>query len=123
MTTLAIIGLVLGLVVFCLVVYLLNETLKPLLKISQDVQSALTAPMLERGVPGTELIETTRRLVDPVPGLAGAYLQKLGLVPRPPAPAPVASPSYSSFSSPFAAPAPPAASGSSSPFDTKLFGR
>ena len=122
MTALAIIGLVLGLVVFCLVVYLLNETLKPLLKISEDVQSALTAPMLERGVPGTELIETTRRLVDPVPGLAGAYLQKLGLVPRPPAP--VASPSYSSFSSPFAAPAPPpASSGAASPFDTKLFGR
>ena len=46
MTTLAIIGLVLGLVIFCLVVYLLNETLKPLLKISEDVQSALTAPML-----------------------------------------------------------------------------
>ena len=120
MTTLAIIGLVVGLVVFCLVVYLLNETLKPLLKISEDVQSALTAPMLERGVPGTELIETTRRLVDPVPGLAGAYLQKLGLVPRPQAPPPMAS----SFSSPFAAPAPPpVSSGAASPFDTKLFGR
>lgn len=120
LNVLAIIGLVVGLVVFCLVVYLLNETLAPLRKILADLQSAQTAPMLERGVPGTELVSTTRQLVEPVPGLALAYLQKLGLTPRPQAPAaPVAS---SPFMSPPPAPAPVASAGAS-PFDTKLFGR
>jgi hypothetical protein len=86
---LAIIGLVVGLVVFGVVIFLLSNTLKPLLKVSSDVQLALTAPMLERGVPGTEQLGQTRRLAESVPPLAIAYLQKLSLSPAAPAaPAP-----------------------------------
>ena len=48
MTVLAIIGLVLGLVVFALVVKLLNDTLTPLRAVLADVQNAKTAPMRGR---------------------------------------------------------------------------
>lgn len=76
---LAIIGLVIGLVVFGVVIFLLQSTLSPLLKINADVQDAKTAPMLERGVPGTEQLGRTQQLAQSVPPLAVAYLQKLGL--------------------------------------------
>ena len=86
---LAVIGLALGLVVAALVVKLLNDTLKPLLAIKDDVMNANTAPMLKNGVPGTEQLGTTRRLAESVPPLALAYLAKLGAgAPPPPAPAP-----------------------------------
>ena len=87
MTVLAIIGLVLGLVVLLVVIKLLNDTLKPLLSILADVQNAKTAPMLERGVPGTEQLGQTRQLAESVPPLALAYLEKLGASPAPPPPA------------------------------------
>ena len=76
-TVLAIIGLVVGLVVLLVVIWLLNNTLAPLRSVLADVESARTAPMLERGVPGTDQLGQTRRLADSVPPLALAYLQKL----------------------------------------------
>lgn len=76
---LAIIGLVVGLVVFAVVVLLLNSTLAPLRKVLVDVQDAQTAPMLERGVKGTDQLGRTQQLASSVPPLAVAYLQKLGL--------------------------------------------
>jgi len=91
MTALAIIGLVVGLVVLLVVIKLLNDTLTPLRNILADVQNAATAPMLERGVPGTEQLGQTRQLAESVPPLALAYLQKLGANPAP-APAPAYAP-------------------------------
>lgn len=85
---LAVIGLVLGLVIFLLVVKLLNDTLTPLLAIRDDVENAVTAPMLTAGVPGTEQLGTTRRLSEGVPPLALAYLAKLGAGAPPAAPPP-----------------------------------
>jgi hypothetical protein len=91
---LAVIGLVIGLVVLFVVIWLLNDVLAPLRRISSDVQDALKAPMLERGVPGTDQLGATRRLAESVPDLALAYLQKLSLSSGnggpAPAPAPVA---------------------------------
>ena len=87
MTVLAIIGLVVGLVVLLVVIKLLNDTLTPLRSILADVQNAKTAPMLERGVPGTDQLGQTRRLAESVPPLALAYLAKLGASPAPPPPA------------------------------------
>jgi len=76
---LAIIGLVIGLVVFGLVVFLLNGVLSPLRKVLADVQDAQTAPMLEHGVKGTDQLGRTQQLAQSVPPLAVAYMQKLGL--------------------------------------------
>ncbi len=102
MTVLAIIGLVLGLVVLLVVIKLLNDTLTPLRRILADVQGAHTAPLLERGVPGTEQLDQTRRLAESVPDLAVRYLQKLGLSVNTDAPARLTA------AAPAAAPAPPA---------------
>lgn len=88
MTVLAIVGLVVGLVVLVVVVKLLNDTLTPLRSILADVQNAKTAPMLERGVPGTDQLGQTRRLAESVPPLALAYLAKLGARAAPPPPPP-----------------------------------
>jgi hypothetical protein len=90
---LAIIGLVVGLVVLLVVINLLHGTLSPLRRILVDVKFAKTAPMLERGVPGTDQLGQTRRLAESVPALALAYLNKLGASPAPPpayTPAPAA---------------------------------
>jgi hypothetical protein len=87
-STLAIIGLVVGLVVFALVIFLLQSTLTPLRRVLADVENANTAPMLQRGVPGTDQLGQTRRLADSVPPLALAYLAKLGLAGKAAAPAP-----------------------------------
>jgi hypothetical protein len=105
---LALIGLAIGLIVLFVVIWLLNGVLAPLRRILTDLQSALTAPMLKRGVTGTEQLATTRRLAEPVPELALAYLQKLGPVAR--AEAPAASP----------APAPEAAAPEESNGDSRL---
>jgi hypothetical protein len=90
-SVLAVIGLVVGLVVLGVVIFLLSNVLAPLRRILHDLQSARTAPMLERGVPGTEQLGTTRRLADSVPDLAVAYLQRLSLPARPPEPKPAMS--------------------------------
>ena len=95
---LAVIGLVVGFVVLLVVIWLLSQVLAPLRKVLGDVTSANTAPMLTRGVPGTDQLGTTRRLADSVPPLALAYLAKLGLAGKAATPAPTQA---------FAAPPPP----------------
>ena len=100
---LAIIGLVVGLVVLLVVINLLHGTLSPLRRILVDVQFAKTAPMLERGVPGTEQLGQTRRLAESVPALALAYLNKLGASPAPP---PAYTPAPAAYTPAPAAPAP-----------------
>jgi hypothetical protein len=92
-TVLSIVGLVLGLVVLVVVISLLNGVLSPLRRILADLRSAKTAPMLERGVPGTDQLGATRRLAVSVPDLALRYLQKLSSRPAAaPEPAPAAPP-------------------------------
>jgi hypothetical protein len=100
-TVLALIGLAIGLIVLLVVIWLLANVLAPLRSILRDLQSARTAPMLERGVPGTDQLGTTRRLAESVPDLALAYLQKLSLPAKPPEPAQAPEPTVSA-----AAPAP-----------------
>jgi len=97
MQVLAIIGLVVGVVVLLVVIKLLNDTLTPLRKILADVQGAHSAPLLTRGVPGTEQLGQTRQLAQSVPALALAYLSKLGANP---APRPAAPPSYAAPAAP-----------------------
>lgn len=100
-TVLAIVGLLLGLAVLGVVIYLLNDVLAPLRRISADVTEANKAPMLTKGIHGAEQLGTTRRLADSVPPLAIAYLNKLSLPQRP-------APATLSASAPPAAPPPPA---------------
>jgi hypothetical protein len=85
-TVLAIVGLVVGLVVLLVVINLLHGVLTPLRSVLADVQSAKTAPMLERGIPGTDQLGQTRRAAESIPPLALAYLQKLSVAPAPPPP-------------------------------------
>jgi hypothetical protein len=76
---LALIGLVVGLVVLVVVIGLLNGILASLRQVLRDVRSAQSAPLLERGVQGTDQLARTRRLAESVPEPAVAYMQKLGL--------------------------------------------
>jgi hypothetical protein len=78
-TVLALIGLVIGLLVLLVVIYLLNGVLAPLRAVLRDVRSAQTAPVLERGVQGVDQLDRSQRLAQSVPDLAVAYMQKLGL--------------------------------------------
>ena len=105
-TVLAVIGLVVGLVVLGVVILLLSNVLAPLRSILRDLQSAKTAPMLERGIPGTDQLGATRRLAESVPELALAYLQKLSLPAKPaePEPAPAMSAAAPAQSQPDQAP-------------------
>jgi hypothetical protein len=100
-TVLAIIGLVLGLVVLFVVIWLLRDVLSPLRRISADLTEANKAPMLKKGIPGADQLGQTRQLAESVPPLALAYLNKLALGPRPAAPPPPTAPA--------AAPPPPPA--------------
>jgi hypothetical protein len=106
-TVLAVIGLVLGLVVLGVVIWLLNDVLRPLRRISADITEANKAPMLKKGIPGADQLSTTRRLAESVPPLALAYLSKLSLGPRP---APAAPAPTATYTAP--APAAPVAVGS-----------
>ncbi len=76
---LALLGLVVGLVVLGVVIYLLNDILTPLRRALVDLNDAKTAPLLQHGVRGTEQLARTQQLANQVPELAGAYLTKLGL--------------------------------------------
>jgi hypothetical protein len=118
-TVLAIIGLVLGLVVLGVVIWLLNDVLRPLRRISADITEANKAPMLKKGIPGADQLSTTRRLAESVPPLALAYLSKLSLGPRP---APAAPAPTATYTPPAPAPAAPvaAASGADSHGDSTL---
>lgn len=93
MNALIIIGLVVGVVIALLVIFLLQSTLNPLRAVLKDIELAHTAPMLTRGVPGTDQLSQTRRLAEQVPGLALAYLAKLGAAPAAAAPPPPSFPS------------------------------
>jgi hypothetical protein len=106
---LAVIGLVVGLIVLGVVIFLLSNVLAPLRSILRDLQSAKTAPMLERGVPGTDQLGTTRRLAESVPELALAYLQKLSLPAKAPEPEPEPAMSTAAFAQTQPDPAPPPA--------------
>lgn len=108
-TVLALIGLVVGVIVLVVVIGLLQGTLSPLRAVLADVKDAHTAPMLERGIPGTDQLGQTRRLADSVPNLAMAYLQKLGAMPAPAAYTPPP-PAYGGTPAYNPPPAPPPAS-------------
>lgn len=108
-TVLAVIGLVIGLVVLLVVIWLLNDVLAPLRRILADLRSAKTAPMLERGVPGTDQLGATRRLAESVPDLAIRYLGKLSLAVNTDAPARASAPAARA---PAPAPSPPPAAAS-----------
>jgi hypothetical protein len=116
-TVLAIVGLVLGLVVLGVVIWLLNDVLRPLRRICADIVEANKAPMLKKGIPGADQLSTTRRLAESVPPLALAYLGKLGARPAAPAAAPPPAP-MAAASAP--TPAPAAGSGADSHSDSTL---
>jgi hypothetical protein len=119
LNVLAFIGLFLGLIVLLVVIWLLHGTLSPLRKILADLKDAKTAPMLERGVPGTDQLGVTRRLADSVPALALAYLQKLSMAPAPPAPAPAAAVPAAAAPAPAWTP-PPAPAAPAAPAGTQV---
>lgn len=98
-TVLALVGLAIGLIVLLVVAALLQGILSLLSTILADVRSAQTAPLFQRGVQGGDQLERTRRLAEPVPDLAAAYLVKLGLpvnteAPRETFPDPGPAPGY-----------------------------
>jgi hypothetical protein len=74
---LAVIGLLVGLVILGVVVTMLQAVYAPIRSIKRDAEAAATAPMLDRGIQGLDALGRTRQLANTVPGLAGAYLQKL----------------------------------------------
>jgi hypothetical protein len=117
---LAVIGLLIGLVVLVVVIWLLNDVLTPLRRTSSDVQDALTAPMLTRGVPGTDQLGATRRLAESVPDLALAYLQKLSLSSGNGSPAPAPAPAAMAPTPTAAAPAPPAQTAADADAESRL---
>jgi hypothetical protein len=106
---LSVIGLVVGLIVLFVVIWLLNDVLAPLRRTSSDLRDALTAPMLERGVPGTDQLGATRRLAESVPDLALSYLQKLSLSSGNGGPAPAPAAAAPAPAAPAPAPTPTAA--------------
>jgi hypothetical protein len=79
---LAWIGLGLGLVVALLVVALFNRVMRPLLEIERYAEDILEAGVqIAKNLDDLDEIERTRQLATAVPGLAVAYLRKLGAVP------------------------------------------
>ena len=76
---LAWIGLALGLVVAVLVLGLFNRVLRPLLEIDRYAQAILDAGVkIAKNLDDADEIMRTRELATAVPGLATAYLRKLG---------------------------------------------
>lgn len=73
------IGLALGLVVALLVVWLFDRVVRPLLEIERYSRAILDAGLgITRNLDGVDEAVRTRDLATAVPGLAVAYLQKLG---------------------------------------------
>ncbi len=73
------IGLVLGLVVALLVVWLFDRVVGPALEIERYSRAILDAGLgITRNLDGVDEAVRTRDLATAVPGLAVAYLQKLG---------------------------------------------
>lgn len=79
---LAWIGLALGLVVAVVVVGLFNRVMRPLLEISRYAEDILEAgvKIAKNLDDAPEGLTRTRELATAVPGLAVAYLRKLGAV-------------------------------------------
>ncbi len=76
---LAWIGLALGLVVALLVVWLFERVVRPALEIERYSRAILDAGLgIARNLDGVDEAVRTRDLATAVPGLAVAYLQKLG---------------------------------------------
>lgn len=76
---LAWIGLALGLVVAVLVLGLFNRVMRPLLEIDRYAQDILDAGVkIAKNLDDADEIMRTRELATAVPGLATAYLRKLG---------------------------------------------
>ena len=78
-TILAWIGLVLGLVVAVLVVNMLQAVLRPLEEIDRYAKDILEGGIgIAKNLDGADQLVRTRELGGAVPGLAVAYLKKLG---------------------------------------------
>ena len=76
---LAWIGLALGLVVALLVVWLFDRVVRPALEIERYSRDILDAGLgIARNLDGVDEAVRTRDLATTVPGLAVAYLRKLG---------------------------------------------
>ena len=76
---LAWIGLALGLIVALLVVWLFDRVIRPTLEIERYSRAILDAGLgISRNLDGVDEAVRTRDLATTVPGLAVAYLQKLG---------------------------------------------
>lgn len=76
---LAWIGLALGVVVLALVVILFDRVLRPVLEIRRYADDILAAGLgIARNLDGVDEAVRTRDLATAVPGLATAYLRKLG---------------------------------------------
>lgn len=74
-------GLALGLVVAALVVALFNRIVRPALEIKRYADDILAAGVgIARNLDGVDEALRTRELATAVPGLAMAYLRKLGAV-------------------------------------------
>jgi hypothetical protein len=75
---LAWIGLGLGLVVALVVVKLFMNIIRPALEINRYAQEILSAGVgIATNLDGVEELERTKQLTGAVPGLAGAYLERL----------------------------------------------
>ena len=73
------VGLGLGLIVALGLVGLLNRVMRPLLEIKRYADRILEGGIgIARGVDGVDEAVRTRELATAVPGLAVAYLKKLG---------------------------------------------
>lgn len=73
------IGLALGLVVALVVVWLFDRVIRPALEIERYSRAILEAGLgITRNLDGVDEAVRTRDLATAVPGLAVAYLQKLG---------------------------------------------
>jgi hypothetical protein len=76
---LALIGLGLGVVVLGLVIALFNRILTPALEIRRYADDILEGGVqIAKNLDGVDELERTRELATAVPGLATAYLKKLG---------------------------------------------
>ena len=73
------IGLALGLVIALVVVWLFDRVARPVLEIERYSRAILDAGLgITRNLDGVDEAVRTRDLATTVPGLAVAYLQKLG---------------------------------------------
>lgn len=73
------IGLALGVVVALLVVWLFDRVVRPVLEIERYSRAILDAGLgITRNLDGVDEAVRTRDLATAVPGLAVAYLQKVG---------------------------------------------